>query len=83
MKTILLILLFTFSCGAIESVEETTRPITNCQVMKWGTHQTSGGRCLFSDEVMTGIISVDPLIVQCSMLRVTCRENDKESDSTH
>ncbi len=43
-----------------------------CDVNLLGGLNVTGGRCRFFDEVMTGIVSTDPLTVRCSRIRVTC-----------
>lgn len=43
-----------------------------CSVYLWPGSSVSGGRCVFSDSVMTGIQSVDPLTIRCSRLEVRC-----------
>ncbi len=43
-----------------------------CSVYLWPGSQVSGGRCVFSDSVMTGIQSVDPLVIRCSRIEVRC-----------
>ena len=45
-----------------------------CSVRVWSGQPRQGGRCLFSDEVMTGIRSIDPMIILCSRLDVQCRD---------
>lgn len=57
-------------------LKELKTPNGPCQVRVGFGHTTSGGRCFSYDEVMTGIQSVDPLMIRCSRLEVTCRDSD-------
>jgi len=43
-----------------------------CSIYLWPGSPVSGGRCIFSDSVMTGIQTVDPLVIRCSRLEVRC-----------
>ncbi len=72
MKTILGILLMTtFAMAEGERI--------NCTARTYFNHSVSGGQCYFSDEVMTGIESENPLRVNCAKLQVDCYKSPVES----
>ena len=53
----------------------------NCRPHIWGVHTSSSGRCLYNDEVMVGIKSVNPVQILCARLDIQCTSIDSESDS--
>jgi len=76
------IALFVFSLCTLAVAAEETRVTPEkerafCNVSVMGGSNVTGGRCRFFDEVMTGIVSLDPLTIRCSTVRVTCNRDGK------
>lgn len=74
-KTIVFGALLSFAAVAeTETLVTSKAPsrVGNCQVRIWSAHDVTGGRCTFFDEVMVGIRTVDPLVIRCGRLEVTC-----------
>ena len=49
-----------------------------CNVHLWSPISVAGGRCHYGD-VMVGIRTVDPLVILCSHMTVTCSRASGES----
>ena len=49
---------------------------TFCNVNVGFGHPTQGSRCVFTDEVMTGIQSLDPFVILCSRVGVQCTRQE-------
>ena len=77
MKTALFLLtLSTLTYGAATDLQQDVAPKAAnrafCNVNLMGGFNVTGGRCHFFDEVMTGIVSLEPLTIRCSRVTVTC-----------
>ncbi len=76
MKLLLaMIVLSSFAWGA-ETAEKTDER-SFCNVSLFSGSSVVGNRCRFFDEVMTGIVRLDPLTIRCSRLNVTCNRDRK------
>ena len=79
MKTIFFLSLLTAVAFGAKSNNSVSAPKDRafCNVSMMGGFTTTGGRCRFFDEVMTGIVSLDPLTIRCSRVNVTCNRDGK------
>ena len=81
MKRLFLLCVFFLSwmVSAADLDPELTMKRANCTVRVWLAHDVQGGRCYFSDEVMVGIKSLDPLVVRCGRVEVQCPKGNVDT----
>ena len=72
MKTIFL----AFVCVALPALA-TER--ANCQASTYFSHSVTGNSCIFNDEVMVGIDSIEPMRIRCARLQVNCTRPTEQS----
>lgn len=75
MKLLSLVFLISVSVLAQEVEVDVDGKRIFCDTSLYSAMTTSGGKCSFYDEVMVGIVKLDPLMVRCARIRVTCRSN--------
>jgi hypothetical protein len=70
---IFLTILITLTASTFASIEKQAekRPV-NCMSRVTLIGPVHGNRCRFRDEVMVGIRTVDPMVIECGRLVVTC-----------
>lgn len=67
----------TFAGDANHLLPEKAR--LNCRATTKFATTVGGGRCRFRDEVVIGVVSVDPIIVRCARLDVQCSRDPSSS----
>ena len=80
MNILCLVFLVSMSVFAQEIEVDIDGKRTMCTTSLYSAMTTSGGKCRFYDEVMVGIMQMDPLMVRCARIRVTCSRKSGEEE---
>lgn len=71
-KFLLLALVLGLGIGGYRYATASTKSSSHCSTWVSFVHIQYGNRCLYSDEVMTGIAQTNPLAVYCGRIQVNC-----------
>lgn len=82
MKKLILITLAILGIGITATKLKANLTAYPCSVQLTNKHLVQGGRCLFYDEVVTGIQNAMGQfpVVECSTIRVFCYRDDQITD---
>ncbi|MBI4406095.1 MAG: hypothetical protein HY537_18190 [Deltaproteobacteria bacterium] len=61
-----------FGAMAEPASKDEVNPVGNCNVRVMFKHNVQGGICPYLDEVMIGVVSLEPLTVRCGRLEAYC-----------
>lgn len=50
----------------------------SCNATTYLIQNVVGGQCRWSDQIMVGITSLDPLVIRCARLQVSCIANTQD-----
>ncbi len=72
-------MLLAFVLSAISFADSIQVDGRYCNVNTYFVQNVSSGQCPYFDQVMVGVRSVNPLVIRCARLIVSC--NDRPSDN--
>ena len=78
------VLILTLCLGTLASANHHEIQVDgrSCNVTTYFTQNITGGQCRWYDEVMVGIKSVEPLIIRCARLQVSCTKSSQSPEET-